>query len=46
MELPRSLTEREREVLDMVCRGWATKEIAVALQRVVTHHRCAPGEYC
>lgn len=41
-ELLRSLTEREREVLDMVCRGWATKEIAVALNvsaRTIDAHR-------
>jgi FixJ family two-component response regulator len=42
MELLRGLTEREREVLDMVCRGWATKEIAVALHvsaRTIDAHR-------
>jgi FixJ family two-component response regulator len=36
------LTPREREVLDMVARGWATKEIAVALAvspRTVEAHR-------
>jgi FixJ family two-component response regulator len=42
MELLRGLTEREREVLDMVCRGWATKEIAAALTvsaRTIDAHR-------
>lgn len=36
------LTEREREVLDMVCGGWATKEIAAALKvspRTIDAHR-------
>lgn len=42
-----SLTEREREVLDMVCRGWATKEIAAALSispRTIDAHRANIGE--
>lgn len=41
------LTEREREVLDMVCRGWATKEIAAALSlsaRTIDAHRANIAE--
>lgn len=37
-----TLTEREREVLDMVARGWASKEIAAALDlsaRTIDAHR-------
>lgn len=42
-----SLTEREREVLDMVCRGWATKEVAAALSvspRTIDAHRANIAE--
>ena len=42
-----SLTEREREVLDMVCRGWATKEVAAALgvsPRTIDAHRANIAE--
>lgn len=41
------LTEREREVLDMVARGWASKEIAVALEvsaRTIDAHRAKIAE--
>lgn len=41
------LTEREREVLDMVCQGWASKEIAAALHvsaRTIDAHRARIGE--
>ncbi|GGF71990.1 DNA-binding response regulator [Azorhizobium oxalatiphilum] len=41
------LTEREREVLDMVCRGWASKEIAAALNvsaRTIDAHRAHIAE--
>ena len=41
------LTEREREVLDMVSRGWSTKEIAQALSlspRTVDTHRANIAE--
>lgn len=41
------LTEREREVLDMVSRGWSTKEIARALSlspRTVDTHRANIAE--
>jgi FixJ family two-component response regulator len=41
------LTQREREVLDMVARGWATKEIARALDlspRTVETHRANLAE--
>ncbi|MGU3495755.1 response regulator transcription factor [Xanthobacteraceae bacterium A53D] len=41
------LTEREREVLDMVCRGWATKEIAASLAvsaRTIDAHRANIAE--
>lgn len=41
------LTEREREVLDMVCRGWATKEIAASLSvsaRTIDAHRANIAE--
>ncbi len=40
--LIQQLTPREREVLDMVARGWATKEIAAALEvspRTIEAHR-------
>lgn len=40
--LLQQLTPREREVLDMVARGWATKEIAAALEvspRTIEAHR-------
>lgn len=40
--LIQQLTPREREVLDMVARGWATKEIATALEvspRTIEAHR-------
>lgn len=42
-----TLTEREREVLDMVCRGWASKEIAAALgvsPRTIDAHRANIAE--
>ncbi len=39
------LTEREREVLDMVCQGWASKEIATALNVLGTDHRRPPRPY-
>ncbi len=41
------LTEREREVLDMVARGWASKEIAAALDlsaRTIDAHRANIAE--
>ncbi len=41
------LTEREREVLDMVCQGWASKEIATALNvsaRTIDAHRAHIAE--
>lgn len=41
------LTVREREVLDMVARGWSTKEIARALDvspRTIETHRANLGE--
>ncbi|MEW6453303.1 MAG: response regulator [Pseudomonadota bacterium] len=41
------LTEREREVLDMVARGWASKEIAAALDlsaRTIDAHRAKIAE--
>ena len=41
------LTEREREVLDMVARGWASKEIAAALEvsaRTIDAHRAKIAE--
>ncbi|AMN44374.1 response regulator transcription factor [Rhodoplanes sp. Z2-YC6860] len=41
------LTEREREVLDMVARGWASKEIAAALDlsaRTIDAHRARIAE--
>lgn len=41
------LTEREREVLDMVCQGWASKEIAAALNvsaRTIDAHRAHIAE--
>lgn len=41
------LTEREREVLDMVSRGWASKEIAQALAvsvRTIDAHRSKVAE--
>ena len=41
------LTTREREVLDMVARGWSTKEIARALDvspRTIETHRANLGE--
>lgn len=42
-----TLTEREREVLDMVCRGWATKDVAAALNvsvRTIDAHRAHIAE--
>jgi FixJ family two-component response regulator len=36
------LTQREREILDMVARGWATKEIARALRQ--TDGQDCPGD--
>lgn len=42
-----TLTEREREVLEMVCRGWASKEIAAALSvspRTIDAHRANIAE--
>ncbi len=42
-----TLTEREREVLDMVCRGWASKEIAASLNvssRTIDAHRANIAE--
>lgn len=42
-----SLTEREREVMDLVCRGWASKEIAAALAvspRTIDAHRANIAE--
>ncbi|MFG1346207.1 response regulator [Xanthobacter autotrophicus DSM 431] len=42
-----TLTDREREVLDMVCRGWASKEIAAALgvsPRTIDAHRANISE--
>ncbi|MDI4658198.1 response regulator transcription factor [Xanthobacter autotrophicus] len=42
-----TLTEREREVMDMVCRGWASKEIAAALAvspRTIDAHRANIAE--
>lgn len=47
MSLLASLTDREREVLDMVCRGWASKEIAAALKvspRTIDAHRANIAE--
>ncbi len=41
------LTEREREVLDMVCQGWATKDVAAALNvsvRTIDAHRAHIAE--
>ncbi|ODT06840.1 MAG: DNA-binding response regulator [Mesorhizobium sp. SCN 65-20] len=41
------LTEREREVLDMVARGWASKEIAASLEvsaRTIDAHRAKIAE--
>lgn len=41
------LTEREREVLDMVARGWASKEVAQALDvsvRTIDAHRAKIAE--
>lgn len=41
------LTEREREVLDMICRGWSSKEIASTLglsARTIDAHRARIGE--
>jgi FixJ family two-component response regulator len=41
------LTDREREVLDMVCRGWTSKEIAAALglsARTIDAHRAKIAE--
>jgi len=46
-ELMERLTAREREVLDMVARGWATKEIARALDvspRTIETHRANLAE--
>ncbi|MFG1317461.1 response regulator transcription factor [Xanthobacter autotrophicus] len=42
-----TLTDREREVMDMVCRGWASKEIAAALAvspRTIDAHRANIAE--
>jgi len=42
-----TLTEREREVMDLVCRGWASKEIAAALAvspRTIDAHRANIAE--
>ncbi len=45
--LLQKLTGREREILDMVARGWATKEIARALDvspRTIETHRANLAE--